>query len=143
MSLLYWVRRLYSLDTLDTRFTPSANPLRAVSESQPQLSQIGPSAATGKYGRSRAPADSASQSRWKTPEFFVYYLVFIILVPLMFKTVIDVSQGQYPKTQLHRSTTIAKCCVGRVSPNLFVLFLSSFSWVDTWPQSREFCLMSP
>jgi hypothetical protein len=107
MSLLYWARKLYSLDTLDTRFTHSANPPRAVTESQsqsqsqPQLNQIGLSATTGQDGR---PTDSVSQSRWKTPEFFFYYLAFIIVVPLMFKTVIDVSQGQYSKYQLHFSS---------------------------------------
>lgn len=94
MSLLYWLRRLYSLDTLDTRFTVPANtPLKAAADTRSSPSaSADPSA---KDARSSEIANGASPSRWKTPEYFVYYLVFVTLVPLMFKTVIGVSQGWY------------------------------------------------
>lgn len=86
MNLLYWLRRLYSLDTLDTRFTVSANTsLKAVPDTR---------ASTGdKSTRTSSLPNGASPPKWKTPEFWVYYLFFITLVPLMFKTVIDISQG--------------------------------------------------
>jgi hypothetical protein len=79
-SIFAWLRRVYSLDTLDTRFTSSATPAHA--NTRPS-----------KDARANVIAQGASPSLWRTPEFFVYYLFFIILVPLMFKTVIDVSKG--------------------------------------------------
>ncbi|KAI9926728.1 hypothetical protein AWENTII_011356 [Aspergillus wentii] len=87
-SIISWLRRLYSLDTLDTRFTSSANtPLKTAADTRP---------ASAKDARANAIASGASPSKWRTPEFFIYYVVFIVLVPLMFKTVIDVSQKSHP-----------------------------------------------
>ncbi|KAL4895106.1 MBOAT, membrane-bound O-acyltransferase family-domain-containing protein [Aspergillus ambiguus] len=87
-SLFYYARRLYSLDTLDTRFTTSAStPLRAATDSRP---------APAKDARASAVANNASPSKWGTLEFYVYYLVFIVAVPLMFKAVIEVSQESHP-----------------------------------------------
>ena len=84
-SFLYWFRRLYSLDTLDTRFTVSANtPLKAAEDARP---------ASTKNVRASAIASGASPSKWRTPEFFLYYFVFLTVVPMMFKAVVDVSQG--------------------------------------------------
>lgn len=86
-SLLSWFRRIYSLDTLDTRFTTSpTTPLKATADTQ---------SASSKDARANAIASSAAPAKWRTPEFFVYYLVFLMLVPLMFKTVINVSRGMY------------------------------------------------
>jgi hypothetical protein len=82
-SLLSWLRRTYSLDTLDTRFTTSA--------STPASADTRPPSA--KDARANAIAQNAPTSLWRTPEFFVYYLFFITLVPLMFKTVVDASNG--------------------------------------------------
>lgn len=96
MSLLYWLRRLYSLDTLDTRFTVPANtPLKAAADTRSSSSPSAAADPSAKDARSSEIAHGASPSRWKTPEYFVYYLVFLTLVPLMFKTVIGVSQGWY------------------------------------------------
>ncbi|KAJ5479088.1 hypothetical protein N7530_004597 [Penicillium desertorum] len=83
-SIFAWLRRVYSLDTLDTRFTSSATPAHA--NTRPP----------SKDARANAIAQGASPSLWRTPEFFVYYLFFIILVPLMFRTVIDVSKESHP-----------------------------------------------
>ncbi|OQE47007.1 hypothetical protein PENCOP_c001G02107 [Penicillium coprophilum] len=83
-SIFAWLRRIYSLDTLDTRFTSTALPAQATRGS------------SAKDARANAIAQGASPSLWRTPEFFVYYLFFIILVPLMFKTVIDVSKESHP-----------------------------------------------
>jgi hypothetical protein len=91
---LYDLRRLFALETLDTRFfVPATAPPRdaleeaALSTTKPSPAQNGPS--KGKDSR-----DSSEPPRWKTPEFFLYYLVFIICVPLMFKAVLDVSKGR-------------------------------------------------
>jgi hypothetical protein len=80
-SLFAWLRRVYSLDTLDTRFTSTA--ITPAPDTRPS-----------KDARTNAIAQGASPSLWRTPEFFIYYLFFIILVPLMFKTVIDASKGE-------------------------------------------------
>ncbi|EGE77773.1 glycerol:H+ symporter [Blastomyces gilchristii SLH14081] len=40
MGLAYWFRRLYSLDTLDTRFVPSNTPLKAVLASEPRTASV-------------------------------------------------------------------------------------------------------
>ncbi|KAJ5081604.1 Glycerol uptake protein 1 [Penicillium alfredii] len=85
-SLLSWLRRLYSLDTLDTRFTTSAS-------TSTQADARPPSA---KDARANAVAQGAPAPLWRTPEFFVYYLFFITLVPLMFKTVADASKESHP-----------------------------------------------
>lgn len=84
-SLFSWLRRTYSLDTLDTRFTTSAtSPATAAADTRPPAA---------KDARASAVSQSAPAPLWRTPEFFVYYLFFITLVPLMFKTVIDASKG--------------------------------------------------
>jgi protein-cysteine N-palmitoyltransferase HHAT len=83
MTVLQRLRRLYSLDTLDTRFTVSSNiPLKAVGDDQPPRDE-----------RAQAIANAAPPSKWQTPEFYFYYFVFLTVVPLMFKIAIDVSQG--------------------------------------------------
>ena len=85
-SLLSWFRRIYSLNTLDTRFTTSATtPLKTAADTRP---------ASSKDARANAIASGAASPNWHTPEFFVYYVVFIVAVPLMFKTVVDVSRGK-------------------------------------------------
>ncbi|KAK9249500.1 MBOAT, membrane-bound O-acyltransferase family-domain-containing protein [Lipomyces tetrasporus] len=58
---------LFSLDVLDTRLIP---------ESQEKLNQN---------------KKNATQSRWWTPEFFVYYVVFITVVPQMFLAAMSAS----------------------------------------------------
>ncbi|KAL4869050.1 hypothetical protein BDV12DRAFT_168522 [Aspergillus spectabilis] len=89
LSLFSWFRRLYSLDTLDTRFTVPANtPVKVAAEDTRSSS--------AKDARSNAIANGASPSRWGTLEFYVYYIVFLVAVPLMFKTVVDVSQESHP-----------------------------------------------
>jgi hypothetical protein len=95
MSLLQGLRRLYSLDTLDTRFTVSANtPLKTAADTRSSHSNSVRDPSSSKDARSQEIVNGASPSKWRTPEFFVYYFVFITVVPLMFKTVIDVSQGE-------------------------------------------------
>lgn len=93
-SFFSWLRRIYSLDTLDTRFTVSAtSPATAAADTRPPAA---------KDARAGAIAQNAPAPLWRTPEFFVYYLFFITLVPLMFKTVIDASKGErWPETPFH------------------------------------------
>lgn len=85
MTILNYVGRLYSLDTLDTRFTKSA--------------AKSPSLSSNNNARATISADDAGvnntpptkSSLWRTPEFYLYYIIFIVAVPLMFKAAYDVS----------------------------------------------------
>lgn len=99
MSLLY-AKRLFSLDTLDTRFTRSssvppapsgpATPARIdPAKPVPGLdSRDGPSKNRSAQSKGR---DELQPSRWATPEFLLYYLVIGIAIPLMVKSVYDIS----------------------------------------------------
>ena len=91
MGVLSFFRQLYSLDTLDTRFTTSAStPLKAASEDSAKKTE-----STEGKRQSELPA-GASPSRWNTPEFYFYALVFVFCVPQMYKAVWDVSQPSHP-----------------------------------------------
>ena len=44
----------------------------------------------------------AQNLRWATLEYYVYYFVFITIVPLMFKTVVDISSTTHPNYPLYK-----------------------------------------
>ncbi|EXJ89341.1 hypothetical protein A1O3_02408 [Capronia epimyces CBS 606.96] len=87
MTALAFLRELYSLDTLDTRFTtPSSAPLKSVDE-RPHKP----------IGRDvKTVSGDVSPSRWRTPEFYFYALVFLFCVPQMYWAVVEVSQPDSP-----------------------------------------------
>lgn len=95
MSLLSYIRSLYFLDTLDTRFTnPSSTPYKTVIEARKNASGYekdhsipGEGVRTDFSGR-----PIAQPSKWKTTEFYFYYVVFIVIVPYMFWVAFDVSR---------------------------------------------------
>lgn len=88
MGLLSYLRKVYDLDTLDTRFTvPSKVPYQTVID---QRNDPVASREAAEDARSRAPA-----SKWKTPEFSLYLLVIIFVVPYMFWVVYDVSRREF------------------------------------------------
>jgi hypothetical protein len=90
MTPISFLRQLYSLDTLDTRFTTlPRTPLKAANTDPAQAI---------KPQDDKPPATlppGASPSRWRTPEFYLYALVHLVVVPQMFKAVVDVSQCTY------------------------------------------------
>lgn len=87
MGVLSYLRKVYNLDTLDTRFTSSSSaPYQTVIDARGDL--IAEREAEIK-ARSSAPP-----SKWRTPEFFLYYLVFIVVVPYMFWIAYDVSKRE-------------------------------------------------
>lgn len=90
MTIVSFFRDLYSLDTLDTRFTTSLQtPLKiAADESAKTTTQEGDKS-------SKAPTGT-SPPRWRTPEFFIYFLVFAVCVPQMYLAVVQVSQPSSP-----------------------------------------------
>lgn len=122
MSLLQHIGSLYSLETLDTRFTTS---------SRTPPSQIDPANSTGKSERPRSEKhqNEATAPKWKTPEFGVYGLVFLIAVPWMFYTVYDISQRTLPETQGPLSFANQWQLGTRIMPNLSPSCLQGGYWV--------------
>jgi hypothetical protein len=112
MGAFSFLGRLYDLDTLDTRFTvSSATPYRTVLETRHDAVA---SRERAEKWNSRAP-----KSRWRTPEFYLYYVVCLVAVPYMFWTTYDAS----------RSTTY--------KPFFFYPFFSipdPLPSIDTFPQ---------
>ncbi|XPS68268.1 glycerol transporter [Ascochyta lentis] len=92
---LSYLRQLYSLDTLDTRFVvpATAPPKEALQEAQIDPANPIP-VPHGKDKRN--DADYAQQPRWRTPEFYFYYVVISASVFFMFKLVIDCSKESHP-----------------------------------------------
>jgi protein-cysteine N-palmitoyltransferase HHAT len=83
MTVLSLLRQLYSLDTLDTRFSaPPPTPLKSDG-----IEPRAPGRTDSKEG-----AEGASPPRWNTPEFYLYGLVFLVCVPQMYWAVVQVSQ---------------------------------------------------
>lgn len=75
---LSFLASIYDLDTLDTRFTtPSSVPYRAAADAPVK------------------PDPRAEPSKWATPEFYLYYLVFVTVVPYMFWVAYDVSRRRF------------------------------------------------
>ncbi|KUJ24606.1 glycerol:H+ symporter-like protein [Mollisia scopiformis] len=101
MSIFSYVRSIYALDTIDTRFTSSSStPYRATIDARNEFpnayskrddSVPGAGVKTDYSGR-----PIAQPSKWKTPEFYFYYVVFIITVPYMFWVAYDVSRPSDP-----------------------------------------------
>ena len=96
MGILSFLRQLYSLDTLDTRFTNSATtPLKAASEDSAKRAN-----STDGKKQSELPV-GASPSKWNTVEFYFYVLVVAFCVPQMYKAVWDVSQPSQPNWPMY------------------------------------------
>jgi protein-cysteine N-palmitoyltransferase HHAT len=97
MSIFSYIRSVYALDTIDTRFTSSSStPYKTVvdarldpaaSPSKRDDSIPGAGVKTDRHGR-----PVAQPSKWNTTEFYFYYFVFIITVPYMFWIPYDVSR---------------------------------------------------
>ena len=80
---------VYDLDTCDTRFTnPSTVPYQTVIDARSD--PVDPRRESAKKAQRGGP------SRWKTSEFYFYYLVFAIAVPYMFWVAYDVSRRTLP-----------------------------------------------
>ncbi|KAK0729264.1 MBOAT, membrane-bound O-acyltransferase family-domain-containing protein [Apiosordaria backusii] len=77
--------QLYSLDTLDTRFTT------------PPASLTNPLPVPRRDSDVSRPASGAESPKWKTPEFLLYYLVFLLVIPAMFYVAYSVSRPTDPR----------------------------------------------
>lgn len=90
-----FLRQLYSLDTLDTRFVvpATAPPKEALKEAE--LDPVGPLPIQNEKGKSRDSGNDVQPSRWNTPEFYVYYVSIAASIFMMFKLNLDCSKGTY------------------------------------------------
>lgn len=94
--MLHYIRRLYSLDTLDTRFTaskPSSLRDPGAGLHTTRSSSVAPEGDAAAREATRSSGISASL--WNTTEFYLYYIIFIVVVPLMFKVAIEVSNRKF------------------------------------------------
>lgn len=99
MTWLEQLRQLYSLDTLDTRFTiSSTTPPRDALELHDRSTRR-PNNETREEGAKAQIKARAQPSLWGTPEYIVYIVVILVCIPLMFKSVYDVSKGIVLRTQ--------------------------------------------
>ena len=92
-----WAGRLYSLDTLDTRFTSSAKTPNSRIDPATSL----PNETRGGRNEQQAIAEEANPPKWKSVEFAVYGFVFLTVIPLMFWTAYDVSRRKQPSLTAH------------------------------------------
>ena len=87
MGALTFIRSVYDLDTLDTRFSSSSSvPYQTVidARSDPAATRESPARVQ----------DRALPSKWRTPEFYLYYLVFLLAIPYMFWVPYSVSDRE-------------------------------------------------
>lgn len=131
MTISHYVKTLFSLDTLDTRFTtsqasrqPTYEPLSLDPAKPPVNNGLSTPKATSQPERS-------SQARWKSPEFAFYALVFLVAIPLMFKSAYEVSSRKITRlnssvlpTQSDRS-----CTADHPNYPKFESLLSSGGWI--------------
>jgi hypothetical protein len=114
MSPFSYLRAIYDLDTIDTRFTSSSStPYKSVIDAR-----IDP--VKGESSKGLAPAipikldrngkPLAEPSKWFTLEFYFYYVVFLVVVPYMFWITYDVSRRQSSRVSpacIHSLTSIS------------------------------------
>lgn len=89
------LRKLFALETLDTRFfVPSNTPLKEALEDA-AIDPAKPLPVQNGHTKGRGPEANVQPPRWRTPEYYFYYLFVGIAVSLMCKTVFDVSKGTH------------------------------------------------
>jgi protein-cysteine N-palmitoyltransferase HHAT len=97
MDILHYFGKLYSLNTLDTRFTVSSTtPPRDTTAESAAPAERNAKEIDRNLGRENSRSVQlkvqAQPSKWNTWEFYIYYVIFIVTVPQMFKAVVDVSR---------------------------------------------------
>ncbi|KAH8159235.1 hypothetical protein CIB48_g9018 [Xylaria polymorpha] len=91
MGAFSYLGNIYNLDTLDTRFVVSSNtPYKAVVEARDDT------ATASKERAARWNSRPQSESRWKTPEFYLYYVLFGAALPSMFWVAYEASKTTHP-----------------------------------------------
>ena len=95
MTKLQYVWRLFSLDTLDTRFIAASKGTKQAYNEQLSADPAKPSSnLEDSNDGAGKPIEEGSRSRWGSREFFLYWLVLLVAIPLMFKSAYDVSNRE-------------------------------------------------
>lgn len=90
MTVFSFLKSLYNLDTLDTRFTTESSiPYKTIVESRND-----PEATRERIAKYSA---RAQPSKFKTPEFFLYYALLSFIIPYMFYIAYDASKPSNPE----------------------------------------------
>ncbi|KAF1984108.1 glycerol:H+ symporter-like protein [Aulographum hederae CBS 113979] len=99
--VLQYLKKLYTLETLDTRFVvPATSPPKEALE-QTRIDPANPLPANhGNITSNGAPASKSGPGpeppKWKTTEFYVYFAVIFTSVVFMFKIAYGVSKESHP-----------------------------------------------
>ena len=104
MLWLDYLKQIYSLDTLDTRFTSDAFTINQKGSSSTRDNPVDPARASLvqkddniDWKGSKAPdvlPNGASPPRSFTPEYLVYYGFIAVALPYMFYVTYDISKGE-------------------------------------------------
>ena len=99
MGFLQYVQDLYGLETLDTRFVGSSKCRSSDAKTPPEnkLLEVQERVNSGsKSSRASGAIDQAprstTSSRWRSPEFYLYYIIIAVAIPLMIKSVYEISR---------------------------------------------------
>lgn len=105
MSWLRFAKHIYSLDTLDTRFTAAVETDRKSRENGHSIANVKLPAQEILSSSKQKSHDFADvqPSRWRSKEFYFYALCFIVIPPLMCKSVYDASKGAYLQCRMSPS----------------------------------------
>lgn len=90
---LQYIRQLYSLDTLDTRFVVPANAPPKEALELAELDPAQPSPVRNGQVKNRDSIEGVQPSKWHTFEFKTYLVLVSLCVFFMIKAVVDVSKG--------------------------------------------------
>ncbi|KAJ2984878.1 hypothetical protein NUW58_g5827 [Xylaria curta] len=92
MGAFSFLRNVYNLDTLDTRFTVSSTtPYKAAVEARDAAAAAGKERAA----RWNTPL-SSSRPMWNTPEFYLYYAALVVTIPAMLWVAYNASKTTHP-----------------------------------------------
>jgi hypothetical protein len=138
MALLSFLRSVYDLDTLDTRLTnPSSVPYTGKSTA---ATDEGRNKKDDK--RSGLAQTESSPPRWRTPEFFLYYLVLLVVVPYMFWIAYSVSGRM--SSNLGPASLMAAAnsyfLLDSMGPQIPQIRALPLRWMD--PRSQD-CMLPP
>lgn len=100
MHFVSYFKRLYALDTLDTRFTVSSKTPLQQTANEHAIDALSPRNELVENSLHRRLPLASHPSKWRTPEFYFYYFCFITIVPLMFYVPYSVSKGIMQKSDI-------------------------------------------
>ena len=87
-------------------------------------------------GSGKQRTEQTKPPRWRTPEFYFYYLVFAFAIPIMVWTPIKLSGG-IPTTDLLTCISLPDTLFCRDTSQLSHIQSPARGWLDIWAQACE------